>query len=108
MLRNTFFSARRSAARRPPAAPFADDLELVDERAATRPELRVESEALYAAITALPDEFRDALVAIDVVGLSYQQAARSLRVREATITTRLHRARQRVARAVLSESGSGP
>ena len=36
-----------------------------------------------------PDDFRDALIAIDVVGLSYREAARALRVREATITTRL-------------------
>jgi DNA-directed RNA polymerase specialized sigma24 family protein len=32
--------------------------------------------------------------------LSYLEAAQALRVREATITTRLHRARQRVARAL--------
>ena len=58
---------------------------------------------LYAAISQLPDDFRDALVAIDVVGLSYAQAARALKVREETITTRLHRARQRVARTLASD-----
>jgi RNA polymerase sigma-70 factor (ECF subfamily) len=58
---------------------------------------------LYAAIAALPDDFRDALVAIDVAGLSYREAARALRVREATVTTRLHRARQRVARALADD-----
>ena len=42
-------------------------------------------------------------MAIDVVGLSYREAARALRVREATITTRLHRARQRVARRLQAE-----
>jgi RNA polymerase sigma-70 factor (ECF subfamily) len=42
--------------------------------------------------------FRDVLVAVDVVGLSYREAAGALRVREATVTTRLHRARQRLAR----------
>ena len=108
VLRNTFFSSRRAVGRQPQSTPLADDVEFVDERAATRPELRIESEALYAAVMALPNGFRDALVAIDVVGLSYHEAARSLRVREATITTRLHRARQRVARTLLSESGSGP
>ena len=66
----------------------------------SRPEARIESAELYAAISALPDDFRDALVAIDVVGLSYREAAQALRVREATITTRLHRARQRVASAL--------
>jgi DNA-directed RNA polymerase specialized sigma24 family protein len=40
------------------------------------------------------------LIAIDVVGLSYREAARTLRVPEATITTRLHRARQRVAKRI--------
>ena len=38
-----------------------------------------------------------ALVAVDVLGLSYREAARALRVREATITTRLFRARKQVA-----------
>jgi Sigma-70, region 4 len=34
------------------------------------------------------------VIAVDIVGLSYREAARALRVREATITTRLHRGRQ--------------
>jgi RNA polymerase sigma-70 factor (ECF subfamily) len=97
VLRNTFFSTRRTAARRPQTTALPDDLDLVEDRRATRPEARLESAALYAAISALPDDFRDALVAIDVVGLSYREAAKALKVREATITTRLHRARQRVA-----------
>jgi RNA polymerase sigma-70 factor (ECF subfamily) len=42
-------------------------------------------------------------MAIDVVGLSYREAARALRVREATITTRLHRGRQRIARRLEAE-----
>jgi RNA polymerase sigma-70 factor (ECF subfamily) len=100
VLRNTFVSSRRTAARRPQTTPLPDDLDLVEDRSAVRPEARIESEELYAAISKLPDDFRDALVAIDVVGLSYREASRALRVREATITTRLHRARQRVARAL--------
>ena len=55
------------------------------------------------AIAELPDDFRDALVAVDVAGLSYREAARALRTREATITSRLHRARQRVATALREE-----
>jgi RNA polymerase sigma-70 factor (ECF subfamily) len=100
VLRNTFISTRRTAARRPQTTPLPDDLDLVEDRSAVRPETRIESEQLYTAIAALPDDFRDALVAIDVVGLSYREASRALKVREATITTRLHRARQRVARAL--------
>lgn len=103
VLRNTFFSQRRSAARRPQPTALPEELDLVEDQRATRPEARIESQELYAAISALPDDFRDALVAIDVVGLSYREAARALRVREATITTRLHRARQRVASTMLPE-----
>ena len=103
VLRNTFFSQRRTAQRRPRTVPLPDDLDLVDDRSASRPEATIETSELYAAIATLPDDFRDALVAIDVVGLSYREAARLLRVREATITTRLHRARQRVARSLAPE-----
>lgn len=103
VLRNTFFSTRRTAARRPQTTALPDDLDLVEDRSAPRPEAKIESDELYAAIAALPDDFRDALVAIDVVGLSYREAARALKVREATITTRLHRARQRVAQALTRE-----
>jgi RNA polymerase sigma-70 factor (ECF subfamily) len=102
-LRNTFFSARRTASRRPRTEPSPDQLEFIEDRHAVRPEARVEAAEVFAAISALPADFRDALVAIDVVGLSYSEAARELGVREATITTRLYRARQRVAHAMLAD-----
>jgi RNA polymerase sigma-70 factor, ECF subfamily len=100
VLRNTFFSQIRTAARRPQTTALPDDLDTVEDRSAVRPEARMESAELFATISALPDDFRDALIAIDVVGLSYREAAQALKVREATITTRLHRARQRVAAAL--------
>jgi RNA polymerase sigma-70 factor (ECF subfamily) len=75
-------------------------LATIEDRAAPSPEAHIEVAELYAAISALPDTFRDALIAVDVVGLSYREAARALRVREATLTTRLHRARGRVADAL--------
>jgi RNA polymerase sigma-70 factor (ECF subfamily) len=101
VLRNTFFSQVRTAARRPQTTPLPDDLDTVEDRSAVRPESRLQSAELFATISALPDDFRDALIAIDVVGLSYREAAKALKVREATITTRLHRARQRVAAALV-------
>lgn len=106
VLRNTYFSTRRTAARRPQTTALPDDLDLIEDRTAVRPDARLESAELYEAISALPDDFRDALIAIDVVGLSYREAARALRVREATITTRLHRARQRVANTLTSSEPS--
>jgi RNA polymerase sigma-70 factor (ECF subfamily) len=109
VLRNTFFSQRRAASRRPQTTPLPEDAEeLIADRTAPAADARIETAELYAAIARLPDDFRDTLVAIDVVGLSYREAARALRVREATITTRLHRARQRVARELANEPPAGP
>jgi RNA polymerase sigma-70 factor (ECF subfamily) len=65
--------------------------------------LRSEDDLGYL-LRVLRNTFRDALIAIDVIGLSYREAAQALRVREATITTRLHRARQRVARTLVPEN----
>ena len=103
VLRNTFISSRRTAARRPQATGSPDALDLVEDPHAAQPELMVEAGEVYAAIAELPPSFRDAVLAIDVVGLSYREAARALRVREATITTRLHRGRQRVARMLAAD-----
>ena len=100
VLRNTFISTRRAAARRPQTTAPPEALDFIEDPGATRPETRLEVAEVYEAISALPPDFRDAVMAIDVVGLSYREAARALRVREATITTRLHRGRQRIARAL--------
>jgi RNA polymerase sigma-70 factor (ECF subfamily) len=100
-LRNTFLSTRRTAARRPRTC--RDQLDFIEDRRALKPEASLEAAGVYAAISALPDDFRDALVAVDVAGLSYREAAEALGVREATITTRLYRARRRVVRAVVAD-----
>ena len=103
VLRNTHFSRLRAAGRRPRTDPLPDELDRLEDRTARGPEATVRSSELYALIATLPDPFREALVAIDVVGLSYREAARALRVREATITTRLYRARQRLVQALGTE-----
>src|SRR5579863_5521158 len=109
VLRNTFISSRRVAVRRPSELPMGEEVDLIADRSGNRPEAWIESNELYAAISALPDDFRDTLIAIDIVGLSYREAARALHAREETITTRLHRARQRVATALRGPPGpSGP
>jgi RNA polymerase sigma-70 factor (ECF subfamily) len=104
VLRNTFISTRRTAGRRPQATAPPEALDLIEDRSSAQPEARLEAEEVYTAISALPEDFRDAVVAIDLVGLSYREAAQTLGVREATITTRLHRGRQRIARALSGET----
>jgi RNA polymerase sigma-70 factor (ECF subfamily) len=102
-LRNTFLSRHRSATRRP-AMVAVDDIELADPRTGTMPEAAFANRQLLEAIDSLPEKFRFALVAIDVAGLSYREAARALGTREATITSRLHRARQRVGELIGTEN----
>jgi RNA polymerase sigma-70 factor, ECF subfamily len=108
VLRNTYFSRLRAAARRPRPDPLPEELDRLEDRSAAAPETALHTSELYALIAGLPDPFREALVAVDVVGLSYREAARALRVREATITTRLYRARQRLAHALRDEPGPAP
>src|SRR5436305_1266478 len=100
-LRNTFISTRRAAASRPRGAGVEPEaLALPDPRTGAEPPAAVEAREVFAEIAALPDDQRDALVAIDVAGLSYREAAKALRVREATITSRLFRARGRIAKSL--------
>ena len=100
VMRNTYFSAHRAASRRPRTEPLPDQLELIEDSTATGPQQALEASELYATIGELPDGFREALVAVDVLGLSYREAANALQVREATITTRIFRARMRLAQAL--------
>lgn len=104
VLRNTHFSAHRTAKRRLRAEPLPEDLDRLADPAARAPEQVLEARELYGLIAELPDGFRDALVAVDVLGLSYREAARALKVREGTVTTRLYRARLRLAAAMADEA----
>jgi RNA polymerase sigma-70 factor (ECF subfamily) len=101
VLRNTFISRHRAAGRRPRAAGVTpEELEVSDPRTGDRPEEAAIARGVYAAIAALPADYRDALTAVDVDGLSYSEAARALRVREGTLTSRVYRARAQVVRTM--------
>jgi RNA polymerase sigma-70 factor, ECF subfamily len=62
---------------------------------------------LYASVAHLPQTMREALVAVDVLGLTHQQAARMLGVTEETVAARLLRARTVLAADLIAVS-SGP
>jgi RNA polymerase sigma-70 factor (ECF subfamily) len=96
VLRNTFLTARRTASRRPQTGVQLEEGIAADQRASAQPEHALEVKELYAAVAELPEDFRLALVAVDIAGLSYREAANALGAREATITTRLFRARKQV------------
>jgi RNA polymerase sigma-70 factor (ECF subfamily) len=108
VLRNTYFTSRRTAGRRPVTAATLEDVIVADPRPTGRPEQALEMQELYATIAALPESFRLALVAVDVLGLSYREAARALRVREATLTTRLFRARRQLAKQLVVPDTAAP
>jgi RNA polymerase sigma-70 factor (ECF subfamily) len=108
-LRNTFLGTLRDASRRPQSANVPlEELELPDSRAALRPEEALASREVYRAIAELPEDFRLALVAVDVLGLSYREAANALETREGTITSRLYRARGQLARALRDDDPTRP
>jgi RNA polymerase sigma-70 factor, ECF subfamily len=95
-LRHTLAGRRRASARAPSTVSLTEAQEPADSGAGARPEEMAEVREVFAAIASLPGDLRDALVAVDVAGLSYAEAGRLLGAKEATITTRLHRARGRV------------
>ena len=99
VLRHTAGTHARTAARRQTAPSPPQDLEwIADARAG--PELAMEAQMAYNAMAELSEPLRATIVAVDVAGLSYKEAARSLRTRTGTIMSRLYRARQQVAAAL--------
>jgi RNA polymerase sigma-70 factor, ECF subfamily len=98
-LRNTHLTTLRTQQRRPRTVALPADGSETMRSALADPESALEQQELLATIAALPDEFRQTLIAVDLVGLSYREAGLLLGVGEATITTRLYRARRLVSRA---------
>jgi RNA polymerase sigma-70 factor (ECF subfamily) len=96
-LRNTYSSHYRTSAHR------RRDRSLTEDDAVAYHDGGFETRELMDAIASAPAAYRDAIVAVDLVGLSYREAADTLGTRESTITTRLHRGRQHVARALQGE-----
>jgi RNA polymerase sigma-70 factor (ECF subfamily) len=111
-LRNTFLLSRRTASRRPREVATLEQVEPWTSETGSgpgpgRPEAALEARELFAAIAALPEDFRLALVAVDVAGLSYREAAGVLGTREATIASRLFRARERVVQTLTPAAERG-
>ena len=77
-LRNTFLNQKRTESRRLRPGPLPDQLDLVADPRSREPQAALEAGELYAAIAALPGDFRDVLVAVDITGLSYKEAAQRL------------------------------
>lgn len=106
VLRHTWINMYRSRTRRPQTVPFDDSVDFVVDPGADPALSLVELRAIYAAIHELSPVLRDTLVAVDVIGLSYRQAAVALDTAEGTIMSRLYRARDQVAQQLEGPSGA--
>lgn len=104
VMRNTWISSGR-ARRAPTVALEPEELAAVatttDDPVASQV---IESGAVYAALGELSVPLREAVVAVDIVGLSYREAARALGCKEGTIMSRLHRARGQLAAELLPDA----
>src|SRR5947209_13608074 len=60
VLRNTYFSAHRTAKRRVRAEPLPDDLERLEDPSSMHPEQVLDARELYAKIAELPEPFKEA------------------------------------------------
>jgi RNA polymerase sigma-70 factor, ECF subfamily len=94
-LRNVHASSYRARQRRLVTAPLPDD----DLLAASDSE-PVDPRELMGAIATAPPLYRDAVIAIDVLGLSYREAAHACGTEEKTVATRVHRGRKHVMAAL--------
>jgi RNA polymerase sigma-70 factor (ECF subfamily) len=91
-LRNVHASQYRARASRPSTVPLPEDDFLPASEAHS-----ISGREVLEAIATAPPCYRDAVVAVDVLGLSYREAADSLGTQEKTVATRVHRGRAHVA-----------
>src|SRR3954447_2426360 len=95
-LRNRWRDELRSRARRPAPAPPPEgggDL----PAAAPTPDAVMDAAAVLNAVHQVPSPYRETIIAIDVLGLSYAEGSKALGVPVGTVMSRLHRGRTKVA-----------
>ena len=98
-LRNVANDHWRSEQRRPQVVGEVDEdhPNLATDR---NPEDSLIASEVYTHVNNLPEDFRKVVQAVDVLGLSYGQTARQLRIPTGTVMSRLSRGRSRLACAL--------
>jgi RNA polymerase sigma-70 factor (ECF subfamily) len=100
VLRNTFISHYQTRVRRKTTPVEPDSLRHVPAGARHDPEVATLAREVQRAIADLPAHYRDAVVAVDILGLPYSEAAAALNVPDGTVMSRLYRGRSAVAARV--------
>jgi RNA polymerase sigma-70 factor (ECF subfamily) len=96
-LRNVTTDHRRSETTRERANPLADEVDPPDHRVNGDPVLAALAGEVYGAVSGLSDHHREVIAAVDVAGMTYDEAARTLGIPVASVMSRLYRARDRLA-----------
>ncbi len=100
VLRNVYYTDLRERARSREQLGAEGDVAAEERASAPALDASLEAHEALGAVAALAPDYRDAVVAVDLAGLSYREAARALNTREGTIMSRLYRGREQVAEAL--------
>jgi RNA polymerase sigma-70 factor (ECF subfamily) len=104
-MRNTHIDRIRATSRRVKTATIDETLEAVlpasDDTTAI-----LQAREVLAAVRALPHRYRDVVLAVDVAGYSYADAAQALDIPVGTVMSRLYRGRQRVMQTIEGDRAS--
>jgi RNA polymerase sigma-70 factor (ECF subfamily) len=98
-LRNTWIDMQRARAARP-LTSGADTLDRIAGATGVPGGFALDAQIAYGAISELSPKLREAIAAVDLMGLPYRDAARALGIRQGTLQSRLARARDQVAAAL--------
>jgi RNA polymerase sigma-70 factor (ECF subfamily) len=97
VLRHTWINSYRARQRQPQTVLLDETVHYIadpgGDPGVTVPEMR----GIYALVYELSEPLRDTLISVDILGLSYKQAAKALGTKPGTVMSRLHRARSAVA-----------
>ena len=97
-LRNTWSDTLRTRSRRPRTACMPEDFEHAEAGSGRRAHDRAEANEVLAAVGRIAPPHRDAILLVDVAGMTYSEAAKQLGVPRGTIMSRLSRGRAAVLR----------